>query len=328
MTTTEAGTSEYDRFGPWIDEVRTPQDVPRLYRDHPLDLDTARLVLKVPRNIARRDATADMDLYDHLLVLDDVGLTALSRRTGGPGTSAKDAEGYDVRVAPYRSVVALLDVVSLLDATLTIVTTDGSTLAVRYNGSARDNVRRLVDEIRAATTVAAPSPVGRALLDAGRTAAAHSAALTLGNDDVALVSDVREVRRRLPDLTPWTWHGRRRVHPQGGGAAGVVRAAWHALSPATLHAAVLAGDDHALEIVARHAWLVRGRAPVHSLSRLVVPLAVIDDVRVVAHPAYRDVVVATLHVGGTTLDLAVPDGSGAHHLLAGIADRPATPRTS
>ena len=36
-------------------------------------------MLKVPRDIARRDATPDMDLYDHLLVLGPDRFTALSR---------------------------------------------------------------------------------------------------------------------------------------------------------------------------------------------------------------------------------------------------------
>src|SRR5690606_31495032 len=44
VTTATPGVSEYDRFGPWIDEVATPADVPRLFRDHPVDLDGARLV--------------------------------------------------------------------------------------------------------------------------------------------------------------------------------------------------------------------------------------------------------------------------------------------
>jgi len=76
-------TAEFDAFGPWIDEVRTASAVPRLYRDYPLDLDAARLVLKVPRNIARRDALPTMDLYDHLLVVGPHDLTVLSARTAG-----------------------------------------------------------------------------------------------------------------------------------------------------------------------------------------------------------------------------------------------------
>lgn len=62
MSTTRV--SEYDRFGPWIDEVLDLEDVPRLFRSHPVDFDAARLVLKVPRDIARRDANAAMNLYD------------------------------------------------------------------------------------------------------------------------------------------------------------------------------------------------------------------------------------------------------------------------
>ena len=30
---------EYDAFGPWIDEVETREDLPRLYREHPIDFD-------------------------------------------------------------------------------------------------------------------------------------------------------------------------------------------------------------------------------------------------------------------------------------------------
>ncbi len=71
--------SEYDRFGPWIDEVLDLEDVPALFRDHAIDFDTARLVLKVPREIARRDATADMD---------PVRLSAGPRRGGADGSQA------------------------------------------------------------------------------------------------------------------------------------------------------------------------------------------------------------------------------------------------
>ena len=38
-------TPEYDAFGPWVDPVRTAEEVPPLYRDHPVDLAGSRLVL-------------------------------------------------------------------------------------------------------------------------------------------------------------------------------------------------------------------------------------------------------------------------------------------
>lgn len=316
-------TTEYDRFGPWIDDVGTPEDVPPLFRDHPLDLAGARMVLKVPRNIARRDATPDMDLYDHLLVLDDDRLTVLSRRTtpdrsGRPGATVPgpDGRGYDVRVLLLAEVVAVRDVVDLLAGGLTVTARDGSALSVAYNGSARENVRRLVDALRDGATRAAPSRAGRALLAAGRSRGDATRALAVGADDLVLVADVRDVARHRPDLTPWAGHGRRRVHRVGAGAAVAARAVLGLLSPVTLHAAVLAGDEQAVEVFARHDWLLTGRQPVHSSARLVVPLAALDSVRVAPHARYAGVVVATLTAGAAALEVVVPDGSEAHRLLA------------
>lgn len=166
MTSTGTSTAEYDAFGPWIDEVRSPQDVPRLFRAHPLDLGTAHLVLKVPRNISRRDATPDMDLYDHLVVLADDELTVLTRLgaltdAGEPLASVYDeARGYRTWSSRPTDVVAMRDVTSMLNARLDILTQDGRALTLRYNGSAAEGVQRLVDEIRAAHD-------GRAGHDAG-----------------------------------------------------------------------------------------------------------------------------------------------------------------
>lgn len=319
-------TTEYDRFGPWIDDVRTPEDVPPLFRTYPLDLAGADLVLKVPRNIARRDATPDMDLYDHLLVLADDRLAVLSRRgvtdhSGRTGATVPgpDGRGYDVRVLPLAQVVAVRDVVDLLAGSLTVVARDGSAISVAYNGSARENVRRLVDALRDGATRAAPSRAGRALLAAGRSRGDAARALAVGHDDLVLVADVRDVARHRPGLTPWAGHGRRRVHRAGGGAAVAMRALLGLLSPVTLHAAVIAGDGQAVEVFARHEWLLTGRQPVHSSARLVMPLAVLDGVRLAPHVRYAGVVVATLTAGAAVLEVVVPDGSDAHRLLAEAA---------
>lgn len=310
--TSTTGTSEYDRFGPWIDEVREPHEVPRLYRDHPLDLDAARLVLKVPRNVARRDATPDMDLYDHLLVVADDTLTVLSRRTD---PRAKGPGGYDVRHVRLADVVAVQDVVNLLDARLTVHTRDGAHVTVRYNGSAADAVHGLVEELRAGAAAVPATPAGLALLRAG-TAHADPDALTLGPADLSLRADVREAVRRRPSLTPWAGHPRRPVRPSATGSRGVVARLAHALSPAVLHGCVLAGDGTAFEVVGRHAWLLRGRAPVHSASRLVVPLGAVDRVELASHPDYAHVVVAALVCGATTVRVLVPAGTAAHGVLA------------
>ena len=90
--------------------VTSREEIPPLYRDHGIDPATARLVLKLPRNIARRDATASMDLYDHLVVVDDAALTVLSRRPGG----------YDERVIAHDTICAIDYGTDLLDGWLTV----------------------------------------------------------------------------------------------------------------------------------------------------------------------------------------------------------------
>ncbi len=300
-------TSEFDSFGPWIDEVRSADEVPRLFRSHPLDLASTRLVLKVPRNITRRDATPDMDLYDHLLVLDDRRLLALSRtedraggRAGSPGSSWS-APGHTAQEVPVSGIAWVRDTVNLLAGTLTVAGRDGTTITVPYNGSSRERVQRLIDALLADVAGAGPSRAGAALIGAGRAHADPVAAFDLGREDQGLVGDVRDLVRHRPWFRPWVGHGRHRV--RGG------------LSPVTVQAAVLAEDEGVLEILGRHEWLVGGRHPVHSSGRLIVPFEAIDALRVAPHPRFGGAVVGTFRVGASEVAVVVPEGSGAHRVL-------------
>lgn len=311
--------SEYERFGPWVDEVRSPDEVPRLFRDHPLDLAAARLVLKVPRNIPRRDATAEMDLYDHLLALGTDRLTVLSRHTADDARPGAGPGRYDVLEVPCAEVVAIHDVVNLLDARLTVHTHGGAALSIRYNGSARETVGRLVDQLRSAAGARPPSPAGRTLLVAARSGSAP-VSLEAGREDLALVADFRDAARQNPDLVPWACHGRRRVTPRPEGAAGAARRVLHAVSPATLQGAVVAADEVAIEVFGRHAWLVRGSKPVHSASRLVVPMSALERLDVAPHPVYEGTTRVALVAGATVIELAVPDDSAARAFFAGVAE--------
>lgn len=72
--------SEYDAFGPWIYEIDEDHPVPRLFAPY-MDQDgPARLLLKIPRNIERRVATPDMDLYDHVVGAYETYICVLTRR--------------------------------------------------------------------------------------------------------------------------------------------------------------------------------------------------------------------------------------------------------
>src|SRR5665647_2090229 len=127
-------TAEYDAFGPWIYEVRRPDEVPRLFRSHPLDLDHALLTVKVPREIERRVANPSMDLYDNLLSLGPESITVLSRR----------GREFDARTVRYGQIQGITEFVDLLDARVTLHD-DDSPVVVRYNASSTDVMSQLVD---------------------------------------------------------------------------------------------------------------------------------------------------------------------------------------
>ncbi len=302
-------TAEFDAFGPWIDEVHALDDVPPLFRSHPLDLAAATLALKVPRNIPRRDATPDMNLYDHLVVVAAGGLTVLSRTADDAGR-----EGYAARTVPFADIAALRDVVSLLDGCLTVVTRDGDPVVVSYNGSARAAVTRLVETLRSATTRDAPSAAGRALLAGAPSGGDPS----MSEREVGLVNDFHEIVRRDPQLRAWAWHERQgvRLRPE---ASSVVSRLAHLVSPMTLQGAVVAGSESALEVVSRRDWLRRGRGPEHSSGRLVIPWSRIDAVVVRPHPRYAAATSVALRLGSTHAEVVVPTGSDAQAFFAAAA---------
>jgi hypothetical protein len=222
---------------------------------------------------------------------------------------------------PYAEVVAVRDVVSWLAGRVSVHTYGGTVLSVGYNGSGRANISRLVTAMRAAAAANPPSAVGRALLAAVGEHAPTPPRLEPGRDDVALVSDFGDIARQNRGVAPWACHGRVPVTLRRGGVGGAVQRALHGISPMTLHGAIIAGDEVAAEIVGRHDWLVRGRAPVHSLSRLVLPLAALDRLELAPHGTYADVTAIRFGAGSSIVEMAVPDESPARWLLAGAAAR-------
>lgn len=55
---------EYDRFGPWIDLISEPVDMPRRFRPWWDELSAARYLIKVPRPYDRHQIRPGMDLYE------------------------------------------------------------------------------------------------------------------------------------------------------------------------------------------------------------------------------------------------------------------------
>ncbi len=294
-------TSEYDAFGPWIYQVRSAEEVPRLFRGFELDLESTRLVLKVPREIERRNATPSMDLYDRLLIAGDDGLTVLTRVGSVYSESRID----------YSSIVIIEDSVSLLDGRLTVFTSDGRRLVIPYNATSRSLVARLVDLLRVESH--ANTSGGQRCFDFA--ALPTPGRDELGLDDVSIPSEYRELLRLEPDLEYFGGYGRTRLDPIGGR----LTHALHRLMPAVLHGAIVCGTQDELQLLSRREWLVRSRVPVLSSARTVVRLSTVDSVTAQKHPAYSGADVVTVRAGAALLGLITPPDSIVERTLLSIA---------
>ena len=71
--------SEYDAFGPWIYEITEAHHLPALFEPHVPSGETPLMLFKIPRDIERRRATPDMDLYDYVVGAYEERLLILKR---------------------------------------------------------------------------------------------------------------------------------------------------------------------------------------------------------------------------------------------------------
>ena len=58
--------SEYDAFGPWIYEIDEEHPLPELFEPYVVR-EGAITLMKIPRQIERRNASPDMQLYDYVI---------------------------------------------------------------------------------------------------------------------------------------------------------------------------------------------------------------------------------------------------------------------
>ncbi|MEP7764828.1 hypothetical protein [Sanguibacter sp. 25GB23B1] len=308
-------SAEYDAFGPWIVPVGSLDLVPPLYRDHPLDLERAVTVLKVPRNITRRDATPDMDLYDHLIVVEPDRVELLSRSPGG----------YDVLTVEHSQIAAIDYGADLLDGWLTLFATGAAevavdaagaarpALALRYNASSEGIVDGLVATLR------------RLALGADRTnhttkpdgaASGHGISLgllDLGERDVGLVTAQHALVRAEPDVRVLGFHARRTVTPRSREMVGRIV---DLVLPSTLQAGIVCASDGELHVLRRRRWVTRSRRPEHSIGRTVLLLERCGGASVRDDETFVGTRVFSVPVGGSVIDLVVPAGSSSERALS------------
>lgn len=128
---------EYDEFGPWIHEINSKEDIPKLFIPYCSEVDDALLLLKIPRNIERRKANPSMDLYDYVLGVYEEYLLILKR-------NSKNIEVIEIN---FKDVIAITNSRDIL---LGIVTFYLSKKIITFNYSvvSSDIIENLLKLIR------------------------------------------------------------------------------------------------------------------------------------------------------------------------------------
>jgi hypothetical protein len=133
--------SEYDRFGPWVYEINDKEDIPRLFIPYYSEIKDAFLLLKIPRNIERRNANPRMDLYDYLLGVNDKYLSILKR----------NSESVDVINVKFADIIAIKNSTNLLLGIITFSLPE-KIISVNYNEVSSDLIQKLLKTIRGKCT--------------------------------------------------------------------------------------------------------------------------------------------------------------------------------
>lgn len=129
--------SEYDAFGPWIYEVNEEHPLPPLFVPYYKSGDNSLMVIKIPRNLERRNARPDMDLYDYVIGLYEDSIYILKR---------VDQHVEESRVY-YSNIEGIEDHRRLLKGTLTIFL-DHNKLVIPYNTISSNIIVKFIGIIR------------------------------------------------------------------------------------------------------------------------------------------------------------------------------------
>ena len=129
--------SEFDAFGPWVYEVDEEHPLPPLFAPCVERPEQYRMLLKIPREIERRKATPDMDLYDYVIGADEVGVHIWSRRD-------KQVRAVEI---PYGDISGVRLYQRLLQGFLTIYGPAGESV-MPYNTVSAGLLRKFVRLLR------------------------------------------------------------------------------------------------------------------------------------------------------------------------------------
>ncbi|HEX2945653.1 MAG TPA: hypothetical protein VHT96_06835 [Clostridia bacterium] len=137
MVDQEYKKAEYNAFGPWIIEITDQYPLPPLfipyYKEDGIDL----MRIKIPRNIERRNANPDMDLYDYVIGLYENNIYILERL---------ENDVKETKIL-YDEIEGLENFVDFLSGKFTIFLNDRKVI-IPYNAVSEQIINSMIRIIR------------------------------------------------------------------------------------------------------------------------------------------------------------------------------------
>lgn len=127
-TASEDDRREYDAFGPWIYDIKSERDVPRRFRANYAEHRDARFLLKVPRDIERREAHPGMDFYSTVLAVGDAGVSLMRA----------EPDAVTTQTLSWDQIAAVKSYTNLLISRWTLFLHDGTSFTLDYNTVSSD----------------------------------------------------------------------------------------------------------------------------------------------------------------------------------------------
>ena len=134
MNTAQA---EHYAFGPWIVEVTDKNLLPPLFVPYYKGSNSFLMLIKIPRNIDRRNAVPGMDLYDYVIGLYEDYIYLLERKE----------KAVEETTFSYREIEGLEYFIDLLLGRLTIYLKDRK-IQISYNSVSKNIITKIIKIIR------------------------------------------------------------------------------------------------------------------------------------------------------------------------------------
>jgi hypothetical protein len=271
-----SSTAEYDAFGPWIYEIHSEEEIPRLFRGHGVDLAASLLTIKVPREIERREANPSMDLYDIVMSLGPELVTVLTRR----------GREVDTRTLAYADIQGITEVVDLLRGELTLHSENGP-VVIPFNATSTEIVGHLVQLLRK-----------HYLPDGGKGTRGAAVKPTVPRE---VGDDLQNLYRRLAREgglgRTLAVQRRHLVTPVGATGVGkAVARVW----PTSLQSSVVTLGEREIVVLHRARFFVTGRRPEQSIAHTMLPIERVTSVEVRPSQAHEGVSALLIRVGQVT----------------------------